>query len=67
MLRGGRIRIYTQVPLNFKACVFFPSRDTLENAEIEIRAGVQDSGNIICFPLLKRQAGEGKEESTTEL
>lgn len=68
VLRSDRIKIYIQASWTW-APVFFPLRGPrpLENVEIEIAAGVQDSGNISCFLLIKKQGGEGREESTTEL
>lgn len=52
-----------------RACVFFPLCGTgpLENEEIEILARVQGSGNIRFFLLIKKQGGERRKESTTEL
>lgn len=49
--------------------MFFPLCGTgsLENAGIEITAGVQGSGNISFFLLIKKQGGERRKESTTEL
>lgn len=49
--------------------MFFPLCGTgsLENTEVEITAGVQGSGNISFFLLIKKQGGERRNEPTTEL
>ena len=35
----------------------------METVELEITAGVQDTGNMICFLLINSEAGGGKEKS----